>query len=572
MLILKKIKYRNFLSTGNVFNEVDLNSHSSTLITGKNGEGKSTILDALTFVLFGKPFRNINKPQLINSINQKNMLVEIEFQVAGKNYLVKRGMKPGIFQIICEGKLLNEEADTRDYQKILEQQILKLNYKSFTQVVILGSATFVPFMQLPAQRRREIIEDILDIKVFSNMNVLLKEKMNILKDNISNIENDIKTQKIKIDSQKKLIEVLETSKKTVTDSITQKISENNELIKKSQDIISDYEDQIKVLIESKTKYSNVVSAIQQADTMSVKFKTVLSSRKKDIEFFNTNDTCPKCSQIINEEFKTKIVNDIQDKIKDQQNKIDELSVIYEKLNKQLNKLNEIDKKIGECNSAISTQNHTISLLNNTNLSLNKELDSSKSNNHDIELETQKLEEYNENSIKLMDDKVKLFETKQLYDVAFNLLKDTGIKTAIIREYLPVINKLINKYLAVMDFYAKFELDETFQEVIKSRNRDVFSYNSFSEGEKRKIDISILLTWRQIAKMKNSANTNLLIMDEVMDGNLDTVSLELLCSILSDITKQANTNVFIISHRENAGSEMFDSTIKAKKVNEFTILE
>lgn len=572
MLILKKIKYRNFLSTGNVFNEVDLNSHSSTLITGKNGEGKSTILDALTFVLFGKPFRNINKPQLINSINQKNMLVEIEFQVAGKNYLVKRGMKPGIFQIICEGKLLNEEADTRDYQKILEQQILKLNYKSFTQVVILGSATFVPFMQLPAQRRREIIEDILDIKVFSNMNVLLKEKMNILKDNISNIENDIKTQKIKIDSQKKLIEVLETSKKTVTDSITQKISENNELIKKSQDIISDYEDQIRVLIESKTKYSNVVYAIQQADTMSVKFKTVLSSRKKDIEFFNTNDTCPKCSQVINEEFKTKIVNDIQDKIEDQQNKIDELSVIYEKLNKQLNKLNEIDKKIGECNSAISTQNHTISLLNNTNLSLNKELDSSKSNNHDIELETQKLEEYNENSIKLMDDKVKLFETKQLYDVAFNLLKDTGIKTAIIREYLPVINKLINKYLAVMDFYAKFELDETFQEVIKSRNRDVFSYNSFSEGEKRKIDISILLTWRQIAKMKNSANTNLLIMDEVMDGNLDTVSLELLCSILSDITKQANTNVFIISHRENAGSEMFDSTIKAKKVNEFTILE
>lgn len=572
MIIFQKISYRNFLSTGNVCNVVDLNSHSSTLITGKNGEGKSTILDALTYVLFGKPFRNINKPQLINSINQKNLLVEIDFQIAGKNYTVKRGMKPNIFQIFCEGKLLNEEADTRDYQKILEQQILKLNYKSFTQVVILGSATFVPFMQLPAQRRREIIEDILDIKVFSNMNVLLKEKTITLKDNISKIENDIQTHKIKIEAQKKLIEVLESSKKTVTDSILQKIEKNNQAIITSQEIIDLNNKEIAELLETKKKYSNVTSAIQQADSMQVKFQTVLNSRKKDIEFFNTNDKCPRCSQDITDEFKSVVVDGLKAKILEQERKIEELSNVYTKLNSQLQKLQDIDNRISLKNSEITTQNHTISLLNRTNMQLNHELESNKRDNNDIDVETGKLTDYNNESISLMDKKVKLFETKQLYDVAFNLLKDTGIKTAIIKEYLPVINKLINKYLAVMDFYAKFELDETFQEVIKSRNRDIFSYNSFSEGEKRKIDISILLTWRQVAKMKNSANTNLLIMDEVMDGNLDTGSLELLCSILSDITKQANTNVFIISHRENAGSEMFDNTIRAKKVNEFTILE
>jgi len=571
MLIFKKISYKNFLSTGNVPNVIELNKHSSTLITGKNGFGKSTILDALTFVLFGKPFRNVNKPQLINSINQKNLLVEIDFDISGKSYTVKRGIKPNVFQIICDGKVLNEEADTRDYQKILEQQILKLNYKTFTQVVILGSATFIPFMQLPAQKRREIIEDILDIRVFSVMNGILKEKAAKLKDQINVLESDVSTVRIQIDSQNKLIGALQTSQDSILNSIHDKIKENDSIIADSTQIIAKCQSDNEELIKAKEKYSNVPTAIQQAVSMKVKFNTILSSYKKDMEFFNKNDTCPKCSQNINDNYKLEALSTLTNNITTQENKIIELSNVYDKLTQQMEKISKIDMEISNNNNIITGHNHTITLLNNTNDKLRNELKISNNHNINITEETDKLSNLNERFTTLSSGKTEMLEARQLHDVAFTLLKDTGIKTAIIHEYMPVINKLINKYLNSMDFYAQFELDDTFQEVIRSRNRDIFSYNSFSEGEKQKINLSVLFSWRQIAKMKNSISTNLLIMDEIMDSSVDSDSIELLGDILKEFTKNQNTNIFVISHRENVGSDMFDHTIKIEKKNEFSII-
>ena len=571
MIIFRKVTYSNFLATGNVPNVVELNKHCTTLITAKNGGGKSSVIDAITYVLFGKPYRNINKSQLINSINQKNLLVEIEFDVSGKNYIIKRGMKPNIFQIICNGVLLNEEADTRDYQKILEQQILKLNYKTFTQVVILGSATFVPFMQLPAQRRRDVIEDILDIRVFSTMNSLLKERSAKLKEDLSNIDNQIYSIQSQIESQNNLIQLLISSKENETNSILSRISENNDYIANAQQIIDQYQADNANLIESYSRYNGIADAIKQAEEMRVKYQTIINSRKSDVEFFANNDTCPKCSQNIDNQYKQDVVNTLHDNISKQQNKLDELNRVYEKLNNQLNKANEIQHKIASNNSSINAHNHTITVLNNTNKQLNKELETSQEDKGNLSLEQTKLDDYKTHHIDYLNKKNSLYSEKQLHDIAFTLLKDTGIKTAIIHEYLPVINKLINMYLGALDFYAKFELDETFQETIKSRNRDIFSYNSFSEGEKQKIDISILLAWRQIAKMKNSVNTNLLIMDEIFDSSLDTDSIDMLSNILKELTKNVSTNIFIISHRDISGFDMFDNTIRIEKRNEFSVI-
>ena len=359
MIIFRKVSYKNFLSTGNVPNVVELDKHSTTLITAKNGCGKSTIVDALTYVLFGKPFRNVNKPQLINSINQKNLLVEIEFDVAGKSYLVRRGIKPNVFEIHCDGNLLNEEADTRDYQKILEQQILKINYKTFTQVVILGSATFVPFMQLSANRRREVIEDILDIRIFSIMNNLLKEKSMKLKDSLSDIEYKISNKQTQIESQTNLINLLVSSKENETNSILARIAENNNYISNAQQIIDQYRSNNELLETSKQKYVGISDAIKQADRMRVKFQTVIASRQDDVEFFANNDTCPKCTQTFDLLYKQNIVDSLHANISSQQHKLDELNSVYQKLNKQLLKVEDINREISSNNSNIAAQNHTI---------------------------------------------------------------------------------------------------------------------------------------------------------------------------------------------------------------------
>lgn len=566
MINFQKVSYKNFLSTGNVPNVIELNKHSATLITGKNGYGKSSILCAITYALFGKPFRNINKPQLINSINQKNMLVEIDFEIGGTSYTVRRGMKPNVFQIIRDGKLLNEESDNRDYQKILEQQILKLNYKTFTQVVILGSATFVPFMQLPAQKRREIIEDILDIKVFSTMNSILKEKYSKLKGELGDIDINITTTKTKIDAQKKLIDTIQESKDTLRNSVQTKIDENNDAIQKSRKIIEEYSIKNEKILEKRSKYVDVSKNIQQAEKMMVKFNTILSTYQKDVEFFDNNDVCPRCDQNIQSEHKNHVLVDINQNVQDYQTKLNQVSKAHEKLSKQLETLKSIDKEISSNNMIIAEHNNIITMLNNSNIKLNNELNTTISG--DMTEETETLNDLTQHYSKLSESKTTMMETKQVYDVASTLLKDTGIKTAIIHEYIPVINKLINKYLNSMDFYAQFELDDTFQEVIRSRNRDIFSYNSFSEGEKQRISLSIMLTWRHIAKMKNSANTNLLIMDEIFDSSMDTDGVDLLSDMLKELT---GTNVFVISHRDISNSDVFDHTIRFKKQNDFSII-
>ena len=568
MLIFKKITYRNFLSTGNVANVVELNKHTSTLITGKNGEGKSTILCALTFSLFGKPFRNVNKNQLINSINGKNCLVEVEFETNGRQYIVKRGIKPNVFEIWCDGEMLNQDAALKDYQKVLEQQILKLNYKTFTQVVILGSATFVPFMQLPATQRREVIEDILDIKVFSLMNSILKDKTANIKDQIQTIENGIANQKTKIASQKKLIEVLETNRQTLISGIQSKIDSNNEQIEVAREGIASINDNI-VQIQSKAVSDKMESDIASANKLKVRIATNIDSCNHTVEFFNNNTTCPTCTQHIAEEHKAGVLADLDHKITAHQTKLDSVNTALIKLTTQLEKANKYADQLRDYSIEISTLSNKITILTSQNSDMVKEMQTTADDVVNLTEEKSKMKELAEYAIGLVTTKGELLDTRQLHDVASALLKDTGIKTAIIREYLPVMNKLINKYLSAMDFFVKFELDDSFQEVIKSRGRDSFTYDSFSEGEKRRLDLAILFTWRQIAKMKNSVNTNIMILDEILDGALDGAGIDYFLSIMNQFGEQ--TNIFVISHKVDQMVDRFDHVIRVEKKNDFSVI-
>ena len=568
MLIFKKITYRNFLSTGNVANVVELNKHTSTLITGKNGEGKSTILCALTFSLFGKPFRNVNKNQLINSINGKNCLVEVEFETNGRQYIVKRGIKPNVFEIWCDGEMLNQDAALKDYQKVLEQQILKLNYKTFTQVVILGSATFVPFMQLPSTQRREVIEDILDIKVFSLMNSILKDKTANIKDQIQTIENGIANQKTKIASQKKLIEVLETNRQTLISGIQSKIDSNNEQIEVAREGIASINDNI-VQIQSKAVSDKMESDIASANKLKVRIATNIDSCNHTVEFFNNNTTCPTCTQHIAEEHKAGVLADLDHKITAHQTKLDSVNTALIKLTTQLEKANKYADQLRDYSIEISTLSNKITILTSQNSDMVKEMQTTADDVVNLTEEKSKMKELAEYAIGLVTTKGELLDTRQLHDVASALLKDTGIKTAIIREYLPVMNKLINKYLSAMDFFVKFELDDSFQEVIKSRGRDSFTYDSFSEGEKRRLDLAILFTWRQIAKMKNSVNTNIMILDEILDGALDGAGIDYFLSIMNQFGEQ--TNIFVISHKVDQMVDRFDHVIRVEKKNDFSVI-
>ena len=568
MLIFKKITWKNFLATGAVANSIDLDNHTSTLITGKNGEGKSTVLCALTFVLFGRPFRNVNKGQLINSINKKNCLVEVEFEVNGHKYNVKRGIKPNVFEILCDGDLVNQDAAAKDYQKVLEQQILKLNFKTFTQVVILGSATYVPFMQLPAAQRREVIEDILDIRVFSVMNQILKEKAVSIKDQISQVENEINNHKVKIQSQKKLIDALEANRQSVIASLTQKIDANNAAIEAANTEIDSLNTTIDDL-KPKTNTSQITEAVSQAGKMKVKIKTNIDRCNHDVEFFNNNTSCPTCSQEIAHNHKEKVLEEINNQITDHQTKLDQVTTALDKLNKKLEEATKVADQIRDCSIAISVQANTIKVLTEQNTDLANEMTNAAANIGNLTEEKGKMKQYAEGAIELVGKKTDLLDTRQLHDVAGLLLKDTGIKTAIIREYLPVMNKLINKYLGAMDFFVKFELDESFQEVIKSRNRDVFTYDSFSEGEKRRLDLAILFTWRQIAKMKNSVNTNLLLLDEILDGALDAGGIDYFLNIMNQFGE--HTNVFVISHKVHQMVDRFDHVVRFEKKNDFSTI-
>jgi len=569
MIVFKSVEWKNFLSTGNSSNKVLLDKSQTTLIIGKNGEGKSTILDALCFSLFGKPFRNINKGQLVNSINGKGCIVEIEFSINGKEYKIVRGIKPNVFEIWCDDVLINQDAASRDYQKILEQQILRLNYKTFTQVVILGSASFVPFMQLPSGQRREVIEDILDIRIFSTMNQLLKEKVSETKSEIGRIESEIEVAKTAVEGQHILIKTLTTAKSNAIESLLSKIQNNNEEVQRSEGEVATTLAEITTLQSRVEKKSKIDSDIERAKGFKAKLVSQIEQFRNHAEFFNENDVCPSCTQGIPHTHKETILEELTTKIEFENKRLSDLEGIYVKLNDELKDINEILKQITDLNISLSTYNSNISMLNRMNAKLQQEIEDQKADTTNVDEEKRKLKVLAQTALEQITNKNNLNEHRNLQEIASILLKDTGIKTAIIREYLPVMNKLINKYLAAMDAYIHFELDESFNELVKSRYRDEFTYASFSEGEKMRIDLAILFTWRQIAKMKNSVNTNLLLLDEIFDSSLDTAGTDYFLNLMGQFGE--NTNIFVISHKGDQLFDKFRSVIKFEKRNDFSII-
>ena len=568
MIIFKSISWKNLLSTGNVPNKVELDGHSTTLIVGKNGEGKSTILDALTFSLFNKPFRDINKNQLVNSINQKNCVVEIEFDIGPIHYRVVRGIKPNIFEIYQNGTIINQDAAVKDYQKVLEQQILKLNYKTFTQVVILGSASFVPFMQLPVWQRREVIEDILDIKVFSTMNTILKEKIAENKEELSAIDTEIRIITEQAKAQKSLIDSLQHSKDQNVKVLRDKIATNiNEINDKTQ-LVDLLNKDVETLNTQLYEKAEVDKNIDMCKSNMNKLSQKLTQVDEHIEFFTSNETCPSCEQGIQHEHKDKIIQKISSDKKQITDNMDMLNSAYTKLSKDLQEKQDVLNQIQDKNISISTEINAMNMLIKSNNALEKEI-GELSVQGDIDAEKDKIKLLANDALQKNEVKIDLMKEKQLQEIAGVLLRDTGIKTTIIREYLPAMNKLINMYLSAMDFFVKFELDESFNESIKSRFRDEFTYASFSEGEKMRIDLAILFTWRQIAKMKNSVNTNLLLLDEIFDSSLDVAGTDYFLSVMDTLGE--NTNVFVISHKGDVLLDKFKNNIRFEKTNDFSTL-
>ena len=567
MIIFQKVRWCNFLSTGASFTEINFQKSPNTLIIGNNGAGKSTILDALCFGLFGKPFRKINKPQLLNSINGQGAVVEIEFAIGKKQYKIIRGIKPNIFEIYCNGVLMNQDAAARDYQEVLEKNILKLSFKSFTQVVILGSASFVPFMQLSPADRRNIIEDLLDIGIFSSMNGLVKEKMSEIKDNTTKTKYEMDLTSERINFQKQSIEEHKTrndeeiakKKAEIASSIDQnfKLQKDIELIQKHIDVLQ-RKIQDKLSVEKKSK------KLLQLES---KIETNIKKNEKDIAFYEEHDNCPTCRQVIDGEFKAGQVVERKSKVNTQREGLAEISAEITKANQRIEEINEIIKHISSHNNEIVKHTSTISAVHAFINKLQREVEALSTHKDSIESENAKLRELKEELEVLVKKQEELATEKQYYEFASSLLKDTGIKTKIIRQYLPIMNKLINKYLTAMDFFVNFNINESFEETIKSRHRDEFSYANFSEGEKMRIDLALLFTWRQIAKMKNSTNTNLLILDEVFDSSLDGVGTEEFLKLIHEMGK--DTNVFVISHKGDQLFDKFRSIIRFEKKNNFS---
>ena len=565
MIHFETVRWKNFLSTGNNFTEIQLDRNSTTLIIGENGAGKSTILDALCFGLFGKPFRNINKPQLLNSVNGSAALVEVEFRVGTKKVLIRRGIKPNIFEIHVNGKLYNQDANSRDYQKYLEQQILKLNYRSFTQVVILGSSTFIPFMQLKSKQRREVVEEILDIQIFSLMNMILKIQLKTIVDDIREVDYQYNLTKEKITLQEKYIDEMFMHKEKLIQDKTSLIGGNEEeVFKKNLDIKLHTENNIELL--------NQITDNDSVNTKHSKLKDIQSQLKekhrahtKLVGFFESNEDCPTCQQHIDEVFKTDIIDKKQGEADRVDNGLKELKDELHKVISRQNNIKDITDKIRENEVHVAKENSSLIQLEKFNATLQSEIDqliAGEINKGDHN----KLDELKQILSGFDIHKSKLREDKTYSEAARNMLQDTGIKTKVIKQYLPIMNRLINTYLTSMEFYVNFTLNESFEETIKSRYRDEFTYDSFSEGEKMRIDLALLFTWRAVAKMKNSTNTNLLILDEIFDSSLDGTGTDEFLKILNTL---GDENVFVISHKQDALADKFRSTIKFEKVKNFS---
>ena len=568
MITFQKIRYKNFLSSGNQFTEIDFQQHHTNLIIGTNGAGKSTMLDALTFVLFNKPFRKINKPQLANATNEKDCLVEIEFSVNSRDYLVRRGIKPNIFDIEVNGNPLHKEADDRANQRILEESILKVNYKSFTQIVILGSSTFVPFMQLTTANRREVIEDLLDIRIFSAMNSLIKDNIRTKKEQIKSLDIKKDNLKDKMKMQEEFIEELESrgnaNIKSNSDKIT-KLDSEVEVYMRDNAVI---EEDIHKFTKEQEEVIGARGKLSKLNNLKGKISQKVATITKEHKFFTENTVCPTCTQDIKEEFRVNRISDAQNKAKELKKGYEDLEETIKFEQERERQFNTLSKEITKLTHGISQNNTRISLNQRQIRDLEHEIQTITNNLQNRNTENEKLEQFKDNLQKtieyLSDKKQEIVH----YDFAYSLLRDDGVKTKIIKKYLPFINQQVNRYLQMMDFYINFKLDEEFGETIESPIHENFSYSSFSEGEKMRVDLALLFTWREVARLKNSVNTNLLIMDEVFDSSLDGFGTEEFLKIIRYVIKDAN--IFVISHKSDL-HDKFDSVLKFDKIKGFSRL-
>ena len=566
MITFKKIKYKNFLSTGNSWTEIDFQEHNTNLIIGTNGAGKSSMLDALTFVLFNKPFRKINKPQLINTTNERECLVEIEFSVNSRDYLVRRGIKPNVFDIEVNGNPLHKEADDRANQRILEENILKVNYKSFTQIVILGSSTFVPFMQLTTANRREVIEDLLDIRIFSAMNNLIKDKIRVMKEQSKSLDLKKENVKDKIGMQENFINELEERGNANINANNKKITTLDKEIVAYMKENSSLEESIFGYIKEQESVTGAGDKLVKLNNLRGKLSQKVSTITKEHKFFTENTECPTCGQNIEEEFRLNRISDAQNTAKELKDGYEELEKTIKFEQERERQFNSLSKEITKLNNDISKNNTRISGCQRQIRDLESEVQRITEQVANRNTEHEKLAEFKvilQNTIDSLSEK----RTEMLnYDFAYSLLKDDGVKTKIIKKYLPFINQQVNRYLQMMDFYINFNLDGEFNETVKSPIHEDFSYSSFSEGEKMRIDLALLFTWREVARVKNSVNTNLLIMDEVFDSSLDGFGTEEFLKIIRYVIKGAN--IFVISHKSDL-HDKFDNVIKFDKIKGFS---
>ena len=571
MIIFKKLKYKNFLSTGNTFTVIDLARSQSTLVVGANGSGKSTMLDAMSFALFGRPHRNINKPQLVNTINNKECIVEIEFSIGKANFRVMRGIKPNLFEIWKDDTMLNQSSHSKEYQKILEQNIVKLNHKSFHQIVVLGSSSFIPFMQLPAQHRRDVIEDLLDINIFSQMNKIVRDRNTVLREQLKDLTYNLDFTKEKIELQRKYIREIGALNDENAKNITKKIDEQHKQITdmqkdnfiRSERIAGIQED----LDDNLSKSHNKKTSLSQYQ---MHFKHKIETVVKDSKFYEDNEVCPTCTQDISDTVREAKLTDSKEQAKVLQEAVEKSKEEMGKINDSIDKLNVLAQEVRDNSTEILANNKSIDMLQKQISTYEDDMAKLSGKESDQAQANGDLTALLENKESYVEEKLVLNETYAYNNVMYEMLRDTGIKTKVIKEYLPVINKLVNQYLQTLDFFVHFNLDESFQETIRSRHRDSFTYDSFSEGEKQRIDLSLLFAWRQIAKMKNSVATNLLVLDETFDSSLDHDGVENLMKILD--TLDTDTNVFVISHKGEILDGRFKDKIEFSKKKNFSTAE
>ena len=567
MILFRKVRYKNFMSAGNIPLEVDLDKHDLTLISGKNGKGKSTISEAITFGLYGKAYRNITKPQLVNSINQKQCVVEIEFDIGKKKYLIKRGIKPSIFEIRCDGILVNQDPNVKDYQKVLEQQILKMNYRAFTQVVMMGSGTYVPFMRLKPNERREFIEDLLDIRIFSTMGMLHKEKIKQMREEVSLVDAEIKLAREKFTLQEGFIKRQAADRDNIIAGLCKEIDSLQLETDQHQKDITYQSDMIAELQVKAEKYDGLDEALSEVKLNAKNIRNIISSFSDEREFYSTIDECPQCKQSVGSDHRTHIVNSVESKIKQQEESLGQIEKELSNLTGEYKKWEDLLTEINSHNTEISRLNKLVSVNVALIATKRQQIENINSNKTNTEEETKKLKDMARAIVAYTKQKQSLQEIGHYQTAISSLLQDSGIKAKIIKQYIPLINKLVNKYLDSLDLFISFNLDEQFNEVVKSRYRDTFTYESFSEGQKMRISLAILFAWRDVAKSKNSVNCNLLFFDETLDSSVDNEGSDMFIDLLR---MQKGTNVFVISHKDTM-YDKFDHVIRVDMVNNFSVM-